>query len=370
MFIGEFKMIKNINIIERFRSIACLSLLTIFVVGYADTLAMDQHGDISAAIKAIGKMSPQEKERLVDSFALQVRGVPPGEMGVCLVIGDSGRPKYDHTLISEEDRERLELYNWIVKEEYAHRFPQLYWIFMDVLFGDVGVGLRLDACDVLTWQLMLNAGLKETFRYIVDDFNVIPNVMPSAAAPLMRGIWDVLRPGGIFVSSFNSPCISIEAAREIDTLFDVFITNDVYSCVQYGYVAAPWGGNMIDPMYYCLRFFVKHPGDKRLERLSLNARKKIYEAGNWEPASSGMTYSRVFECQLVVEELQEKWSFEDLFNMEYKRDHKLTPELLFEYTRSQACAMESDELKQFNVSTPIALRLPDSTGIYLVFIKK
>jgi hypothetical protein len=345
---------------------------------------VDQHGDICGAIETIGKMSPQKKKELVDSFASEVRGVPLGEMGVCLVIGDSGRPKYSHTLISDKDRERLRNYTWIVGGEYAHRFPQLYWTFMDVLFGDVGVGLRLDACDITTWQLMLNAGLKETFGYIVDDFNVMSSdnkVKKEAALPLMQGIWNVMRPGGIFVSSWNATCISVETAKGICNLFDVYITDDVYSCVQYGYVPTPWRGDKINPMYYCLRFFVNHPEDERLKRLSPEARanlestkKKIdaAKAGGGQIDLSDFcknTHMYVSYSETVIKELQEKWSTRDLSNMQYRQE--LTPNLLSKYTISnRGHSIQSNKLAWVNVPLPIAMYAPNGTGIFVVFRKK
>jgi hypothetical protein len=265
---------------------------------------------------------------------------------------------------------------------------------MDVLFGDgnpmIGagsyrrVGLKLDACDVSVWKLMSAAGLKRTIRYICDDFNILSLIRyregEEVATPLMQAIWDILSPGGILVSAWNSANISIEAAREICGLFDVYITDDVYSCVQHGYVAAPWNGVRVHPMFGCVCFFAKHPDDERLLGLSQNTRNAFAFADvrvAWKTPDKlfKVTENCVSTCRLALDELGQKWKLSDLSYMKHKQ--LLAPEELSEYTRVStmpilggASAVKSAKLAEYNVSNVIKMGCSDSTGVFLFFVKK
>jgi hypothetical protein len=412
--------------IVRNRTISCLSLIAIFVTGSADTWSMQHFGhwrslsnySVGDGSDPFKETTDEQKQGATDDFIAEVcefRSLPrkgdvcdscrrTGEGEVCelclkprevfLVISDSGRAHFNHPEIREGDSNHP---SYVSDHrdlgEPTHRFWEIYWAFVDPLFGTGGgdldfsgksnerVGLRGDACDPRTWEL-ISASLPGEVLYIVDDFYSMSLLKSENICPITRSIYDVLSPGGMFVSALSFAKISIDDACFVCGLFDVFISDDVYSMVQQGYVAPAWNRDRsVNPFFYCLRFFAQHPSDRRLARLSSSAKgllvfanKEIEEIETWFAkkeiskcsfhlalAFFRQTYEIVEKYLPVVEELALLWDNKELSHTE--NWVALSAQELSEYARTRTF----DTFKRLST---IVAHSDNGTGIFICLVKK
>jgi hypothetical protein len=208
-------------------------------------------------------------------------------------------------------------------------------------------------------------------------------------------IWNVLTEGGILVSAFNRACLlDFESAQTIFEKFDVFITDDVYSCVQYGYVAPTWNRSLtVHPFYFCLRFFAKHREDERLRDVltqeefheleviegEIKQEEEIFEGEN-RPLDEqlfsfrGKTWDFVGRAQTIIRKLAENWTINYLLDKLKNPDttntllHLTDPQKLMEYTSGRNCYYGFKDIwKPYKFSYAASNECP---GVYAIFRKK